>query len=257
MENLVIGYSLSVLVGLSLGLLGGGGSILTVPILIYVLKIDPKLAIALSLAVVGFSGLFGIAGHLKKGNVLFKVSLVFGLFAMAGTIVGTKVAPHISSRVQLLLFAGLMLTASVLMIKKPRYSSENKISASEFTFCPKNIVLLALQAIVVGVLTGVVGVGGGFMIVPALVLLAKVPMKKAVGSSLVIIAANSISGFISYQSTMTIPWEFLYKFTGFSVIGILIGTRLSSKVPQEKLKSGFGYFLILMGLFVLMKNLNL
>lgn len=256
MENLVIGYSLSILVGISLGLLGGGGSILTVPILIYVLKIDPKLAIALSLAVVGFSGLFGIVGHLKKGNVLFKVSLVFGTFAMVGTVIGTKLAPFVSSRVQLLLFAGLMLAASVLMIKKPRYSSEEKTSSSEFNFCPKNITLLTMQAIVVGVLTGVVGVGGGFMIVPALVLLTKIPMKKAVGSSLVIIVANSISGFISYQSTMTIPWEFLCKFTGFSILGILIGTTISSKVPQEKLKNGFGYFLILMSLFVFSKNIT-
>ena len=120
---------------------------------------------------------------------------------------------------------------------------------------PKKLLLIGLQAIFVGVLTGIVGVGGGFMIVPALVLLMNVPMKRAVGTSLLIITANSLIGFYSYLQTIQIPWEFLLKFSGFSIIGIILGTAISNKVPQKGLKKGFGYFLIVMGVFVLIKNI--
>jgi len=253
MENLIIGYSLATVVGFSLGLLGGGGSILTVPILVYVIKLDPKLSIALSLAIVGISGIAGVVGHLKNRNILLNVAAIFGLFAAMGTIGGTKIAAHISGKIQLLLFALTMLAASFLMIRGRKEQSAE--TPFKLNLEPKKLFFLSLQALFVGILTGIVGVGGGFMIVPALVLLMNVPMKKAVGTSLLIITANSLIGFYSYLQSIPMPWEFLLKFSGFSVIGIFLGTALSNKVPQKKLKKGFGYFLVVMGIFVLIKNI--
>ena len=252
MENLILGYSLASIVGISLGLLGGGGSILTVPILVYIIKLPPKLAIALSLGIVGISGLAGIFGHLKNNNVIFKISAIFGLFAALGTILGTKIAGQMTPNLQLILFAITMLAASFLMI---RGRKEDQPHNQKLNLNLKNILIVGTQALFVGILTGIVGVGGGFLIVPALVLLMKVPMKKAVGSSLVIISFNSLVGFFTYAKTIQIPWEFLAKFSSFSIIGIIIGTYFSTKVPQKKLKKGFGYFLIVMGIFVLGKNL--
>lgn len=253
MENLITGYSLATIVGFSLGLLGGGGSILTVPILVYVINLSPKLAIALSLAIVGISGIAGVLGHLKNKNLLFNVAAIFGVFAAIGTVGGTKIAALISGKIQLILFAVTMLVASILMIKGRKEESTEKPFKLELN--PKKLILITLQALFVGVLTGIVGVGGGFMIVPALVLLMNVPMKKAVGTSLLIITANSLIGFYSYLQVIEVPWEFLLKFSGFSVIGIFLGTAISSKVPQKNLKKGFGYFLIIMGIFVLIKNI--
>lgn len=253
MENLVLGYVLATFVGMSLGLLGGGGSILTVPILIYVIHLPPKLSIALSLAIVGISGIAGVLGHLKKKNLLFNVAAIFGIFAATGTTLGTKIAALMPAKAQLILFALTMLIASVMMIKGRKEGEEK--ADFKLNLSPKKFSLIILQALFAGVLTGIVGVGGGFMIVPALVLLMNVPMKKAVGTSLLIITANSLIGFYSYLQTLEIPWDFLLKFSGFSILGIVIGTILSSYVPQKSLKKSFGYFLIIMGVFVLTKNL--
>lgn len=243
----MIGYSLALLIGLSLGLLGGGGSILTVPVLVYVMNLDPKLSIALSLAIVGVTSLFGVIGHAKQKNVDFKMAAIFGGFAMLGTFSGAKLSVFLTGQAQLILFAVIMILASYFMIKKPKL----KDSKSE----PK-IIAIALQAIVVGIITGLVGVGGGFMIVPALVLLAGISMKRAVGTSLVIISANSFTGFLGYLNMFDIPWEFLLKFTSFSVLGIFLGSFLVKYISQDKLKKSFGIFLIFMGIFVLYKNLG-
>lgn len=253
MENLIIGYILATFVGFSLGLLGGGGSILTVPILVYVIHLPPKTSIALSLAIVGISGIAGVLGYIKNRNILFNVAGIFGLFAAIGTVAGTKIAAFIPGKIQLLLFAITMLIASVMMIRGRKEMADTGNYTLDLS--PKKLLFIGLQAIFVGVLTGIVGVGGGFMIVPALVLLMNVPMKRAVGTSLLIITANSLIGFYSYLQTIQIPWEFLLKFSGFSIIGIILGTAISNKVPQKGLKKGFGYFLIVMGIFVLIKNL--
>lgn len=247
----MLGYLFATFIGLSLGMLGGGGSILTVPILVYVFKLDAKLAIALSLAVVGITSLVGIIGHFKKGNVVLKVAGVFAPGAMLGTFLGAKLSAYMSGQLQLILFGVVMLLASGLMIRGRKEVEEKKIDLGL-----KEILLIIIQGLFVGVLTGVVGVGGGFMIVPALVLLTGLSMRQAVGTSLVIICLNSLSGFYGYLGQFEMPYPLLLKFSLFSVVGILLGTAIVPYIPQQKLKKGFGYFLILMGVFVLVKNLG-
>lgn len=241
----MIGYAFAVLIGLSLGLMGGGGSILTVPVLVYSLGIDPKTAIALSLAIVGFTSIFGIIGHFRNQNINFKVISFFAPITMIGSLAGSYLSTLISGQVQLLLFALIMLASSILMIKGREESTETKR--------PKTSLLI-FSGLIVGIISGIVGVGGGFLIVPALVLLANIPMKKAIGTSLVVISLSSLTGFIGHALHMDIPWSFLVKFILFSGAGIILGTNLVKYIPQAKLKVSFGYFLILMGGFILYKN---
>ena len=243
-----IGYSLAVLIGLSLGLLGGGGSILTVPILVYALGMDAKLSIALSLAIVGATSFIGSAAHFKAKNINIKVALAFGPVAMLGTYMGAKLSIFMSGALQLILFSIVMLIASIFMFRgnKNLESKQKK---------PLNYPLIITEGILVGILTGIVGVGGGFMIVPALVLLAHIPMKQAIGTSLLIISLKSFAGFIGYLNTeLIIPWDFLFKFSFFTVSGILIGSYLVKYVPAQKLKKSFAGFLVIMGIFILYKN---
>lgn len=242
----MIGYFLAILIGFSLGLLGGGGSILTVPILVYALNMDAKLSIALSLAIVAFTSLIGVFGHIKNKNVDFKVASIFAPIAMLGTYVGAKLSVYLSGQVQLLLFAIIMLLASTFMLKgrKDTDAVEKEL----------NIPLIIIEGLFVGVITGLVGVGGGFLIVPALVLLTGLPMKRAVGTSLLIISLKSFSGFYGYLDSVNIPWVFLFKFTLFSGFGILLGSYTVKYVPQQRLKKIFAYFLILMGIFIIYKN---
>lgn len=248
---MVIGYLLAILIGLSLGLLGGGGSILTVPILVYALEMDPKVSIALSLAIVAMTSLIGVFGHYKNKNIDFKIAAIFGPVAMAGTFFGAKLSVFLSGQVQLILFSVIMLLASIFMIKNARKSDqENKTESGK----ELNYPLIIIEGLIVGIVTGLVGVGGGFLIVPALVLLTGLPMKRAVGTSLLIISLKSFSGFAGYIGLVEIPWSFLGLFTLFSGAGILIGSYLVRFVSQRQLKSGFAVFLIFMGVYILYKN---
>lgn len=244
----MLGYFLATLIGLSLGLLGGGGSILTVPILVYVMKMDAKLSIALSLAIVAFTSLIGVWGHYKNKNVDFKVAAVFAPVAMAGTFLGAKLSGFMSGQAQLILFAIIMIIASFFMLKP------TKVQKHEEKDQKMNIPLIVIEGIVVGIVTGLVGVGGGFLIVPALVLLGNIDMKKAVGTSLFIISLKSFSGFAGYVTMIEIPWAFLGKFILFSGFGIIIGSYLVKFISQAKLKKAFAIFLIIMGVFILYKN---
>jgi uncharacterized membrane protein YfcA len=244
----MIGYLLAILIGFSLGLLGGGGSILTVPILVYVVGMEAKLSIALSLAIVGATSLVGVVSHTRAKNVDYKVAAIFGPIAMLGTFFGAKISQYLSGNVQLLIFSIIMLLASGFMLK-----GRKDVEAKENLKI--NIPLTIVQGLVVGIITGIVGVGGGFLIVPALVLIAGLSMRKAVGTSLFIIALNSFTGFFSYLGTVEVPWVFLGKFTAFSGVGIIIGSLLVNKVPQQKLKKVFAVFLIVMGFIILYKNL--
>lgn len=243
----MLGYAFATLIGLSLGLLGGGGSILTVPILVYLLGMDPKLSIALSLAIVGATSLLGVYGHYKKGNVNFKIAAIFGPVAMGGTFLGAKISAYMSGQLQLIIFAVIMLVASIFMLKGRKEEVEEKE-------VELNYALIVAEGLVVGIITGIVGVGGGFLIVPALVLLAGQSMKKAVGTSLLIISLKSFSGFVGYLGQVEIPWMFLLQFTAFSGIGIFIGSALVQYVSQKALKKAFAVFLIFMGIFILYKN---
>lgn len=248
---MIVGIALGALVGLALGLLGGGGSILTVPIFVYVLGFDAKPAIAMSLAVVGATSLFGAAGHWRAGNVDLRVATLFGAVAMAGTYLGARLAVFFSGAAQLILFAGVMLLAAWFMFRPAKVEVEGRAPAS---LREMPLALIAAEGLVVGVLTGLVGVGGGFLIVPALVLLGKVPMKQAVGTSLLVIAMKSAAGFLGYLGQVEVAWGFMAVFTTVAVAGILLGTHLVRYVPQAALQRAFAVFLVVMGTFILYQN---
>ncbi len=245
----MIGYLIAILIGASLGLLGGGGSILTVPVLVYLLKMDPKTSIALSLAIVGTTSLVGVFTHFRNGNVSFKTIRVFAPITMLGAFLGAKVAAFIPANIQLIIFGIIMLSSSVIMIKGRKESEEADEEESA------SIIALGLSGLAVGMISGIVGVGGGFLIVPALVILARLPMKQAVGTSLAVISLSSLTGFTGYIGTLVIPWGFLATFIALASVGIIIGTKLVAYISQQKLKKAFGYFLIVMAIFVLYKNL--
>jgi uncharacterized membrane protein YfcA len=243
---LALGLALAALIGLSLGLLGGGGSILTVPVLVYVLGVAAKPAIAMSLPIVGITSLIGAALHWRLGNVRVATAITFGALAMLGAFAGAKLAVFLSGGVQLALLAVVMLGAAVSMLRGNSRDAESP--------APARLTLLVPVAMGVGLLTGLVGIGGGFLVVPALVLLARVPMRQAVGTSLLVIAMNSASGFVGYLGTVHVDWTFLAGLTGAAVAGALAGTALVSRVPQAALKRGFAVFLLAIGTFVLYKN---
>ena len=246
---LTLALALAALIGLTLGLLGGGGSILTVPVLVYVLGYAAKPAIVMSLPVVGVTSLVGALLHWRLGNVRVGTAVAFGLLAMLGAFVGAKFAALLSGSAQLVLLAVVMLAAAVSMLRGRRNESTDSLRGTR-----PQLTLLVPVALGVGVLTGLVGIGGGFLVVPALVLLARVPMREAVGTSLLVIAMNSGAGFVGYLGTVSIDWQFLAGFTAVAVIGALAGTALASRVPQATLKRVFAVFLLLLSAFVLYKN---
>jgi uncharacterized protein len=262
----IVGYITSILIGISLGLIGGGGSILTVPVLVYIVGINPVLSTAYSLFIVGVTSLVGSVNYMRKGMVNYHTALVFAVpsfiavfltrmylvpaipdpvFSVGGFVASKNMAIMV-------FFALIMLAASFSMI------SDKKVDDSDCKDCgaPKfNFPLISLEGAVVGTLTGIVGAGGGFLIIPALVLLAKLPMKMAVGTSLLIIAAKSLIGFLGDVGNQVIDWNFLLIFTALSIIGIFLGAHLSKKVSGEKLKKGFGWFVLLMGIYIITSEL--
>lgn len=246
---MALGIGLAALIGLSLGLLGGGGSILTVPIFVYVLGFGAKEAIAMSLAVVGAVSLFGAMGHWKAGNVNLRVAGIFGVVAMMGTYLGARLAVFFSGAAQLALFAVVMLVAAWFMFRPKRVDPDPAGDPKEMP-----LGLIVIEGIAVGVLTGLVGVGGGFLIVPALVLLGKIPMKQAVGTSLLVISMKSAAGFAGYLGQVQIDWAFMGLFSAVAIAGILLGTYLVRYVPQHALQRAFAMFLVVMGGFILYQN---
>ena len=250
---LILGYALAALIGLSLGLMGGGGSILTVPIFVYVLAFDSKLAIAMSLPVVGVTSLVGAIGHWRAGNVNLRTAALFGIVAMTAAYVGARLAAFLTGAVQLSLLAVIMLAAAISMFLNARRSPSAK-TVEPSADRSASLRLLVSVALCVGLVTGVVGIGGGFLIVPALVLFGRIPMKQAVGTSLLVIAMNCASGFAGYLGRVDIPWLFVLGFTTIAVLGILAGTYLVRYVSQRALKQAFSIFLILMGTFILVQN---
>jgi uncharacterized membrane protein YfcA len=236
--------------GVSLGLLGGGGSILTVPVLVYVLGYAPKTAIVMSVLIVGTTSLVGAFSHWRAGNVNLRTAVLFGVVSMAGAFVGAKLSVLFTGKAQLMILAVVMLAAAISMLRsQPPTPGETDAPHARVP-----MVLLALIGLCVGVLTGIVGVGGGFLIVPTLVLLAHVPVKEAVGTSLSVIVMNSASSYLGYYGTVDVPWLFLSGFAGVAVVGILGGTALVSRVSSRALKRGFAVFLVVMGVFVLYQN---
>lgn len=250
----VVGLLLAVLMGLSLGFLGGGGSILAVPILKYAAGFGAKEAIASSLAVVGLTSLFAVIGHWRAGNVNLRVALVFGPVAMAGTYLGARLAVYFSGAAQLALFAVVMILAAYFMFRENGPVPAEEESEGHCSGIPMSYALIVAEGIAVGIVTGLVGVGGGFLIVPALVVLGKAPMKEAVGTSLLVIAMKSTAGFAGYLGQVEIRWGYLALFTAVAIGGSLGGTYLVRYVPQGVLKKTFAVFLVAMGVFILYQN---
>lgn len=255
MEMLILGLALAALVGISLGLFGGGGSILTVPIFVYVLGIDPKIAVAMSLPVVGAVSLIGAISHWKSGNVRWGTAGVFGLVAMAGAYAGARLAVYLSGNTQLAILSVVMLVAAASMLRPPRLDGESFGLPAEPSQRAR-VKLMIPVALGIGLLTGVAGIGGGFLIVPALVLLTRMPIKEAIGTSLVVIAMNSLSGFAGYAGQVSLPWPFMLGFTALAAIGILVGARLVRFVSAGTLRQGFAVFLINIGALILFTNFS-
>jgi uncharacterized membrane protein YfcA len=250
----IFGLLIAALMGISLGLLGGGGSILAVPILKYALGFGAKEAIASSLAVVGATSLFGAVSHWREGRVRWRTGLVFGLVAMAGAYLGAEyLAPFLGGATQLALFGVVMLVAAFLVFREGE-SARDAPGTEKGTLARTYLLLLFAVGGAVGILTGLVGVGGGFLIVPALVLLAKVPMKEAVGTSLLVIALNSFAGFAGYLGEVSFQWGLMVLFAALAVAGSFAGTYLVRFVPQGALKRSFAVFLIVMAAFILYEN---
>lgn len=263
----LLAYIFATLIGISLGLIGAGGSILTVPVLVYLAHVDPVLATAYSLFVVGATALVGGIQNLFKKLVDFKSAIIFGFPAILA-VYATRafIMPWIPAEISignwfsfskgvglLVVFAILMVITAVSMIRGNGKNKELEKIGVESKNHHYGLVLL--EGIGVGVLTGLVGAGGGFLIIPALVLLAGMEMKLAVGTSLFIIAMKSLIGFTGdIQAEMPIDWSFLLIFTGFSVAGIFVGSWMHKFIQGERLKQGFGWFVLVMGIYMIVKE---
>jgi hypothetical protein len=253
----ILGYTLAVLIGLSLGLLGGGGSVLAVPVLVYVMGVDTKQAVPMSLAVVGAVSLVGMITHWQKGNIVWSKVITLGGPAMVGAFIGAKIGAILDPLVQMTLFGVAMIVAAYFMIKRSSLPQAEKYPEPELTAEPSSkyrLLGMMAEGFGVGVLTGMVGVGGGFAIVPALVLLGKVPMKKAIGTSLLIIAGKSASGFVGYLGTQTLDWAMTVSFAFLAGVGTVIGAYLAHYISAKHLQRGFGYFLLGIAALVIAQN---
>jgi uncharacterized protein len=258
------GYLASALIGISLGLIGGGGSILTVPVLVYLFGVEPVLATAYSLFIVGATSLVGVFPKYRDGLVNMETAVVFGIpsilavYATRAWLVPAipnpvfTVGGWVVSKAMLVLglFAVLMILAAYSMIRSSRNNEQTKIGPQRF-----NYPLIFAEGAGVGMLTGLVGAGGGFLIIPALVLLSKLPMKQAVGTSLLIIAAKSLIGFTGDAGQYAMDWPLLGTVTALAIAGIFIGNQLCHSIDGEKLKKAFGWFVLVMGLYILAKEL--
>ncbi len=262
----IFGYLGAIAMGLSLGLIGGGGSILTVPILVYLFGIGAELSTAYSLFIVGLTSLVGSFSHMKMGNIHWRTAIVFGIPSIISVYLTRHyLVPAIPNPVLstssfvlskdiaiLLFFAVIMVLASYSMIKKAKPKVEG--SDGEVAF---NYPMILAEGLIVGAVTGLVGAGGGFLIIPALVLLAKLPMKQAVGTSLIIIASKSLIGFLGdlEKRSSEIDWQFLLIFSAIAVVGIFTGAALSKKISGDKLKPAFGWFVLIMGIYIIISSL--
>lgn len=260
------GYLFATLIGLSLGMIGGGGSVLTVPVLVYVMGISPLLSTSYSLFIVGVTALVGAMQYAKNKLVDYKTGLLFGLPSIIAVYTTRKfLVPLIPEHVLTIgslditkqifvmaLFALLMITASISMILPAKEKPSHKNYSGSLFY-----IAVILEGVLVGGLTGLVGAGGGFLIIPALVLLAGLPMKLAVGTSLMIIALKSLIGFTGDMGHYNLDWSTLLLFTVFAIVGMFAGTALSKKISGAKLKPAFGWFVLVMGIFILVNEIFL
>lgn len=262
----IAGYLASILIGLSLGLIGGGGSILTVPVLVYLFGIDPILGTAYSLFIVGVTSVIGSISYSHHSLVDVRTAFIFGLPSIVAVfLTRAYLVPAIPQEVLrlgdliidrgmmlMLLFAILMLVASIGMIRPTTKSPKSPQSALTHRKYP--YILILIEGLVVGSLTGLVGAGGGFLIIPALVILGRLPMKQAIGTSLVIISAKSLLGFLGESGLRDLDWGFLLSVTAFAILGIFLGMKLSHRIDGARLKPAFGWFVFVMGIYIILKE---
>ena len=262
----IAGYLASILIGLSLGLIGGGGSILTVPVLVYLFGIDPILGTAYSLFIVGVTSVIGSISYSRHSLVDVRTAIIFGLPSIVAVfLTRAYLVPAIPQEVLrlgdliidrgmmlMLLFAILMLVASIGMIRPTTKSPKSPQSALTHRKYP--YILILIEGLVVGSLTGLVGAGGGFLIIPALVILGRLPMKQAIGTSLVIISAKSLLGFLDESGLRDLDWGFLLSVTAFAILGIFLGMKLSHRIDGARLKPAFGWFVFVMGIYIILKE---
>ena len=263
----VFGYLASLFIGISLGMIGGGGSILTVPVLVYLFGVNPVLATAYSLFVVGASSLVGAIPKYRQGLIHLKTAIIFGIPSIISVYATRKfIVPQIpvelfslgdfgvtKSVLMMVLFGLLMVLASYSMIRG-KYEAVEPTGTEVEVVQVFNYPMILLEGTLVGVLTGLVGAGGGFLIIPALVMLSKLPMKKAIGTSLVIIAAKSLIGFTGDLGQQVMDWRLLGTVTVLAIVGIFVGDALSKKLDGNKLKVGFGWFVLVMGIYILIQQ---
>ena len=257
------GYLASLFIGISLGLIGGGGSILTVPVLVYLFAISPTIAISYSLFIVGFTSLVGAFNYYRKGLVSFKTVVLFGSSSITTVFIARKFIipslPNVFFRLGsfevthslfvMVVFAVLMLAASVSMIKSRNVIAEKQTKEKPW--------MLVLYGVLIGLVTGFLGAGGGFLLIPALVILMKLPMKEAIGTSLLIIALNSLIGFLGDIGRHPIDWKFITTVSAIAIAGIFVGSYFNQRVNSDKLKRGFGWFVLTMGIYIIVKELVL
>lgn len=263
----IFGYAASALIGISLGLIGGGGSILTVPVLVYLFGVNPVHATAYSLFIVGITSVVGSFFKYREGLVNLKTGILFGIPSILAVYATRKwIVPAIPTDIMeigsfmltknillMLLFAVLMVLASASMIREKSAVSATVTKPTGM----KSILLIIAEGAVVGTLTGLVGAGGGFLIIPALVLLTGLPMKEAVGTSLFIIAAKSLIGFTGDLGQFEMDWNLLLVVSAIAVAGIFVGNTLSKRIDGAALKKGFGWFVLVMGIYIIVKELFL
>lgn len=259
----ILGFMASIGIGITLGLIGGGGSILAVPVLVYLFNIEPVLATAYSLFIVGITSSMGTITYFKNGKINFKTALYFGipsllaiyftrkvLLPMLPSVIWSNGAFEFTKNLMLmLLFALLMIFAAYNMIKKPKGKETTAVLSVK-----SPVKQFVFQGVLVGFLSGMVGAGGGFLIIPALVLLSKLEMKEAIGTSLLIISVNSMIGFLSDRNLHLIDWSILFKISGFAILGVFVGMVLSKRVSGAILKPAFGWLVLFMGIFIVLKE---
>jgi hypothetical protein len=262
--NEILGYFGALIVGFILGLIGGGGSILTVPILVYLIGLNPITATAYSLFVVGTTSLFGAFQNLKNKMVDLKAAIIFSIPALIAIYLTRRYLVHsipdslftlfnfevTKDMFIMMFFAIIMFLVALTMIKSKKKINE-EIQSKTY-----NLPIIILDGVIIGIVTGIIGAGGGFLFVPALVILAKIPIKKAIGTSLVIVSINSLIGFLGDFQTLIIDWKFLITFTSISILGIIIGVTTTKYISSSKLKKGFGWFTIIMAIYILIKEIN-
>lgn len=260
----IFGYILSALIGLSLGLTGGGGSILTVPVLVYAFGISPTLSISYSLFIVGITSFVGAYTNYRKKLISIKTALTFGAMSIVMVILTRKfilpIIPHILFSIgsiqvnkevfSMVLFSMLMLIASITSLKE-----ETKVKLAPSLAGHHHMGQLILNGAGVGIVTGLLGAGGGFLLIPVLMNFMKMPIKVAIGTSLLIIGMNSLVGFLTDLSQHEVDWSFVLSITTISILGVITGSLLSRRISGEKLKLGFGWFVLLMGIYILVREI--